>query len=115
MFPGISPGTFGAELFGESHYVTEENPRLLMRGYLVFIQEISENSLNELPQVHNNILSDIGEASNERCYLTVGGQGSSFPGRICVTADKAILAAKTFATTGKPDPSLKWIPDYDDY
>ena len=35
MFPGISPGTFGAELFGESHYVTEENPRLLMRGYLV--------------------------------------------------------------------------------
>ena len=37
MFPGISPGTFGAELFGESHYVTEENPRLLMRGYLAIL------------------------------------------------------------------------------
>ena len=40
MFPEILPGTGAAGLLGESHSVTEENPRLFMCDHL----EVSERS-----------------------------------------------------------------------
>jgi hypothetical protein len=48
-------------------------------------------------------------AGDDQIKLVVGGQEGEYPASLCVSLEKALAAARTFATSGELDRSLSWI------
>lgn len=53
-------------------------------------------------------LKDSDKSDTEMVELVTGGQLGEFPANICVTLDKVLKAANTFAEHGKIDETLEW-------
>ncbi|NET59889.1 MAG: hypothetical protein F6K47_28195 [Symploca sp. SIO2E6] len=49
--------------------------------------------------------------SDEDENLTVGGQESIYPAKLCIDLDVALKAAKTFAENGEMEKSVIWEQD----
>jgi hypothetical protein len=56
-------------------------------------------------------LVDPAKSEHEMVEVVTGGQLGQFPSRLVVGLDEAVEAAKHFAETGKPEPSLNWVEE----
>lgn len=110
-----------ATLDNENFYTLLHQPKCDIKGDISSKPKITLlHFYNELKKQRNNLdphndkvifVSPKFSESNETVELVVGGQAGNYPVKMCVDLLESLLAAITFAESGKLEPSLSWEED----